>query len=190
MRLTLDLVRNGTGRASAELTRRDLARALLSVPAATAAAALPGLRRDLIAAGNPLSPPFWNAAERVLAEIAGSRATVGQVDRFLQGTGTEPVALLAEGFLWPAQDERGPVAAEMHAHLVSHLERLVADGTIDPDRLAADDAQAWADYARLQVEWLRTPLPDGREPMWAVMDEEDEEFLAAWADAEADARAI
>lgn len=190
MRLTLDAVGAGAGRPCAELTRRDLARALLSVPAATASAALPELRRDLIAAGNALSSSFWAAALRLLGVIATNRATVGQVDRFLQATGTEPVALLACGFLWPAQDERGPVAAEMHARLVSHLERLVADGTIDPDRLAADDAQAWADYERLQVDWLRTPLPDGREPMWAVSDEEDEEFLAQWNDAEADARTI
>ena len=189
-RLRLDSIRAGTGRSGAELTRRDLARALLSVPAATAAAALPELRRDLIAAGNPLSPPFWNAAEHVLGEIAAGRATVGQVDRFVQATGTEPVDLAAEGFVWPPPDGRGPVATEMHAQLVSHLEQLVADGTVDPDRLAADDAQAWADYERLQIDWLRTPLPDGREPMWAVSDEEDDEFLALWDAAEADATAI
>lgn len=190
MNPTLDAVTAGTGRSSSELTRRDIARALLSVPAATAAAALPGLRRDLIATGNPLSPTFWNAADRLLGEITANRATGGQVDRWLQATGTEPIALVAGGFLWPAGGERGPVAAEMHARLVGYLERLVADGTVDPDLLAADDEQAWADYERLQVEWLSAPLPDGREPMWAVSDEEDEEFLAQWDDAAADAGAI
>lgn len=152
--------------------------------------ALPVLRRGLVAAGNPLSPSFWDAAEQLLVEIAEGRATVGAVHRWLQATGTEPVELVATGFVWPADGERGQVATEMHARLVAHLEHLVADGTIDPDRLAAEDATAWADYERLQVEWLRTPLPDGREPIWAVSDEVDEEFLAQWDAAEDDARAI
>lgn len=190
MEPTLDDLRSRTGRAPAELTRRDLARGLLSVSPASARAALPELRRGLIAAGNPLSPPFWDAAERQLGEIVANRATVGQVHRWVQATGTEPIALLAGGFVWPEEDERGPVAGEMHARLVTHLERLVADGTIDPDRLAADDPRAWTEYERLQLEWLQTPLPDGREPMWAVSDEEDEEFLALWDEAESDAREI
>jgi len=36
---------------------------------------------------------------------------------------------------------------------------------------------------------MMAPLPDGRVPMWAVLDESDDEFLAEWAEAEADALA-
>ena len=36
---------------------------------------------------------------------------------------------------------------------------------------------------------MMAPLPDGRVPMWTVLDESDEEFLAEWAEAEADALA-
>lgn len=178
------------GRSPAELTRRDVVRGLLSVPARTATAALPELRRGLVAADNPVSAPFWDAAELMLVEIAEGRATVGAVRRWLQASGTEPIDLVAGGFVWPADGERGPVATELHAALVAHLERLVAGGAIDPDRLVAGDATAWAAYEQRQVEWLRTPLPDGREPMWAVSDEQDEEFLADWDAADTDARAI
>jgi len=36
---------------------------------------------------------------------------------------------------------------------------------------------------------MTAPLPDGRVPMWTVLDESDDEFLAEWAEAEADALA-
>lgn len=144
----------------------------------------------MVASGTPLSAAFWHSAEQVLAEISGGRATVGEVRRWLEATGTEPMALVGGGFVWPEEGERGPVADEMHARLVGHLERLVSEGTVDPDRLAAGDAAAWTAHERLQVDWLRTPLPDGREPMWAVSDEEDEGFLAEWDEADAEARAI
>jgi len=165
-------------------------RALLSVPAASARAAIPELRRALFAAGNAFSPAFWVAAERLLRRISAGEASVGEVRRWLQSSGSEPIDLIAEGFAWAEENERGPVGSQIHALLVSHLEGLVAEGTIDPDRLLAEDSSPWTEYERLQTQWLHTPLPDGREPIEAVSDEEDEEFLAAWDDAEADACAI
>jgi hypothetical protein len=178
------------GRTTSELTRRDVVRTLLSVPATDALAALPGLQRELITSGDAMSPTFWAAAEQVLGAIASGRATAGSVRRWVQATGTEPIDLLPqEGFVWPDEDERGPVAAEMHTALVAHLETLVADATIDPDRLLEGVPEEWAAYEQLQVAWLYAPLPDGREPVWAVVDEYDEELLAEWAAADAEARA-
>lgn len=190
MSITVEDLSAQTGRAPDELTRRDVARALLTVPAVSALAELPRLRRALLAAGNPLSAPFWESAEQMLTAITEGRSTIGDVHRWLHATGSEPIDLVAGGFLWPDEGERGPVAREMHARLVAYLERLVAAGVIDPDRLCAGDADAWQDYERLQVEWLRSPLADGREPLCAVSDEEDDDFLRQWDDAEADARAI
>lgn len=178
------------GRTTSELTRRDVARSLLAVPADEATGVLPGLRRDLVEAANPLSPAFWSSAEATLAAVRGRTATVGEVRRWLQATGSEPIDVFpAQGFVWPDEDERGPVAAEMHALLVSHLEGLVADGTVDPDRLVEGDAEAWTAYEQLQLAWLHTELPDGREPVWAVVDEYDEEFLAECEADDAQARA-
>jgi hypothetical protein len=174
-------------RPASELTRRDLARALLTVPASRALAGLPTLRRELVAAGVPLSARFWEHTEELLTAIDGRAATNGDVQRWLEATGTEPTQFVAGGFLWPEEAERGPVATEMHARLVAHLEDLVAAGAIDPDRLLAGDETALDEYVRVQTAWLSTPLEDGREPIWAVTDEEDEEFLAAWDEAEADA---
>ena len=178
------------GRTTSELTRRDVARQLLAVPADEAVGVLPGLRRDLDDAGNPLSPEFWGAAEAMLGAIGGGDATVGEVRRWLQATGSEPIDLFpAQGFVWPDEDERGPVAAEMHALLVAHLELLVAEAVVDPDRLLGDDPGEWAAYERRQLAWLHAALPDGREPIWAVVDEHDDELLAEWEAADAEARA-
>lgn len=178
------------GRSTSDLTRRDVVRSLLAVPANEAIGVLPGLRRDLVAAGNPLSAEFWAAAEQTLTAAAAGSVTAGEVRRWLQATGSEPIDLFpAQGFVWPDEDERGPVAAQMHAALVSHLERLVADAAIDPDRLLEGDPQAWTAYEQVQLTWLETPLPDGREPRWAIVDEHDEEFLAECDAADARARA-
>lgn len=188
--VVLEAVRADTGRSAQEVTRRDVALGLLAVPARQALAELPALRGELLAAGRPLSVAFWDSAEQLLGAIAESRATVGEVRRWLEATGTEPIQMAAGGFLWPDEGERGPVCVEMHGALVRHLEDLLAAGRIDPDRLLAGDQAAIADYEQLQVEWLYRPLPDGRQPIWAVSDEEDEEFFALWDAAEADARQI
>ena len=178
------------GRQPGELTRRDLARALLTLPAAEALDALPGLRRELLAAGQPLTAGFWERTEQLLSDISAGAATAGDVRRWLEATGSAPTQFAAGGFLWPDEDERGPVAEEIYGRLVAHLESLVAAGEIDPDRLLAGDPDAVAAYERVQNDWLHAPLEDGREPIWAVTDEEDERFLAAWDDAEADARQV
>lgn len=176
-------------RPAVELTRRDVARALLTEPAAQAVDGLPALRRDLVAAGNPLTIVFWDGAEAMLIKIASGEALLGEVRAWLAATGTEPEAYLPELLhAWPEEDEIGPVATEMHARLVAHLESLVADGTIDPDRLAAGDPADLTAYRQHQADWLTTPLPDGRVPYEAVQDEQDEDFLTAWDDAEQDAR--
>jgi hypothetical protein len=170
------------------LTRRDVARALLTVPAVEARAALPELRRELARAGNPFSAAFWESTETVLTSIERGAATVGEVDTWLEATGTEPTPFL-EGFLWPEEDERGPVATEMHARLVAHLEERLAAGDIDPDRLVDGDEDERQRHRGIQMAWLTTPLDDGRTPMWAVEEEDTEQFLAAWAEVDEEARA-
>lgn len=179
------------GRPASELTRRDVAMTLLTRPADEALAELPVLRQELIAAGNPLSSTFWASAESMLSSINARSATHGAVRKWLEATGTEPTQLLPdELFMWPDENERGPVTAELHALLVAHQETLVAAGMIDPDWLVAGDAAALASYRQIQIDWLHTPLPDGRVPRFAVADEEADELLREWADADRDAREI
>jgi hypothetical protein len=75
----------------------------------------------------------------------------------------------------------------MHARLVSYLEECLAAGRIDPDKLAAGDAGERREYLTLQEQWMTAPLPDGRVPMTALLDEQDEAFLADWAAADEEA---
>ncbi len=179
------------GRPAGELTRRDVALALLAKPAAEALTELPALRRELLAAGNPQSSTFWASAETVLPAISAGTATVGNVKEWLEATGTEPIQMFpSELFFWPDEDERSSLAAELHALLIAHLELLVADGTIDPDRLAARDAAALAAYRQIQLDWLRAPLPDGRVPADAILDEQMDEYAAEWDDAEREAHHV
>src|SRR5580698_11595687 len=76
------------------LTRRDVALALLAVPADDALASLPGIRRGMLAAGNPLSATFWSSAEKTLHLIDDGNATVGDVRTWVQATGTEPNGII------------------------------------------------------------------------------------------------
>jgi hypothetical protein len=181
----LDFVCVHAGRAASELTRRDVARALLAVPSGVALVALPDLRRALLAAGNPLSVPFWDSAKATLSAIESGGATVGDVQRWMESTGTEPLLLTPSFFVWPEEDERGPVGEEMFRRMVAYLEERVAAGEIDPDALARGDERAREAYADLQERWLTGPLPDGRVPGTAVSDEQDEELFAAWDEEEA-----
>jgi hypothetical protein len=168
------------------LTRRDVALALLSVPAADALASLPGIRRGLVAAGNPLSAGFWSSAEAILRTIDDGDATVGDVRVWLEATGTEPNGIIGL-HVWDEQSERSQLAEEMHTRLVSYLEDRLAAGEIDPDLLAAADPAACRGYIALQERWMTTALPDGRVPMDVLLDEKDEEFLAEWDAADAEA---
>ncbi|MFI6508626.1 hypothetical protein ACIBCT_13560 [Streptosporangium sp. NPDC050855] len=183
--MDLDFVCAHAGRAASGLTRRDVARALLAVPSGVALVALPDLRRAMLAAGNPLSAPFWDSAKATLSAIESGGATVGDVQRWMESTGTEPLLLTRSFFVWPEEDERGPVGEEMFRRLVAHLEEKVAEGEIDPDALARGDEEAREAYADLQERWLTGPLPDGRIPGAAVSDEQDEELFAAWDEEEA-----
>jgi len=88
--LDADRVAELAARPLSELTRRDVALALLTVPSADALGLLPGIRRGLLAAGNPLSAVFWSSAEAILHKINDSEATVGDVRTGLEATGTEP----------------------------------------------------------------------------------------------------
>ncbi|WP_188192742.1 hypothetical protein [Nonomuraea sp. SYSU D8015] len=173
------------GRPATALTRRDVARALLDVPSGVALVALPDLRRAMMAAGNPLSLAFWESAKATLRSIEAGVATVGDVQRWVESTGTEPILMTPGYFVWPEEDERGPVAAEMFARLVAYLEERVRSGEIDPDALAGGDPEARHAYEELQERWLATPLPDGRIPGQAVNEEQDEELFAAWDEEEA-----
>ncbi|MFF3438071.1 hypothetical protein [Streptosporangium sp. NPDC002721] len=183
--MDLDFVCVHAGRAASELTRRDVARALLAVPSGVALVALPDLRRAMLAAGNPLSVPFWDSAKATLSAIESGGATVGDVQRWMESTGTEPLLLTPSFFVWPEEDERGPVGEEMYHGLVAYLEERVATGEIDPDALARGDERAREAYADLQERWLTGPLPDGRIPGTAVSDEQDQELFAAWDEEEA-----
>jgi hypothetical protein len=174
------------GRPPSELTRRDVALALLGAGAEDALASLPMLRRGLLAAGNPLSAAFWASAEAVLGAIRDGVATTGDVREWLEATGTEPSGMIGL-HVWDEPPERSPLQAEMHALLVSHLEDQLTAGQIDPDRLAAGDAAALRSHAGLQERWMTSALPDGRVPMDVLLDEKDAEFLAEWAAADAEA---
>ena len=188
MNLEADRVADLAGRPLSQLTRRDVALALLTVPSADALASLPGLRRGMLAAGNPLSAVFWSSTEAVLHEIDDGAATVGDVRTWLEATGTEPNGIIGL-HVWDDQSERSQLAAEMHTRLVSHLEERLAAGEIDPDLLAAADPAACQAYIELQERWMTSALPDSRVPMNALLDEEDEEFLAEWDAADAQALA-
>lgn len=170
----------------ARLTRRDVARGFLSVPSEEALAALPELRKQLLAAGNPMPAVFWESAKTTLGKIASGVATIGNVHEWLESTGTEPTAIIGL-HVWDAEGERSPLQAEMHRLLVAHLEDRLARGEIEPDLLASGDAAARQRYISLQEQWMTSPLPDGRLPMDALLDEQDEEFLAEWDEAEAEA---
>jgi hypothetical protein len=186
--LDADRVAELAARPLSELTRRDVALALLAVPSADALGSLPGIRRGLLAAGNPLSAVFWSSAEAVLHKINDSVATVGDVRTWLEATGTEPNGIIGL-HVWDDQSERSQLAAELHTRLVSHLEDQLAAGEIDPDLLSAGDPAACRAYIALQERWMTSPLPDGRVPMDVLLDEKDEEFLAEWDAADAEALA-
>jgi hypothetical protein len=186
--LDADRVAELAARPLSELTRRDVALALLTVPSADALGSLPSIRRGLLAAGNPLSALFWSSAEAVLYKINDSDATVGDVRTWLEATGTEPNGIIGL-HVWDEQSERSQLAAEMHTRLVSHLEDQLAAGEIDPDLLLAADPAACRAYIAVQERWMTSPLPDGRVPMDVLLDEKDEEFLAEWDAADAEALA-
>jgi hypothetical protein len=188
MALDAQAIAASAGRPPAALTRRDVARALLRTRAAEAAAALPDIRRQLIAAGNPLSATFWDGTAVTLQKISNSSATAKEVQDWLEATGTEPAAVLGM-LVWDEVAERSPLQAEIYGLLVAHLEDLLAAGQVNPDALAVGEPAALREHHRLQEAWMTAPLPDGRVPMWAVLEESDEEFLAEWAEAEADALA-
>ncbi len=188
MNLDADRVAELAARPLSDLTRRDVALALLTVPSADALGSLPGIRRGLLAAGNPLSAVFWSSAEAILHKINDSDATVGDVRTWLEATGTEPNGIIGL-HVWDEQSERSQLAAEMHTRLVSHLEDRLAAGEIDPDRLVAADPAACRAYIAVQERWMTSPLPDGRVPMDVLLDEKDEEFLAEWDAADAEALA-
>ena len=184
--LEADRVAELAGRPLGELRRRDVAIALLSVTADDALASLPGIRRGLLAAGNPLSAPFWDSAEAILIKIRDHDATFGDVHGWLEATGTEPTGIIGL-HVWEEPAQRSPLQEEMHTRLVTYLEECLAAGRIDPDKLAAGDAGERREYITLQEQWMTTPLPDGRVPMTALLDEQDEAFLADWAAADAEA---
>ena len=188
MNLEADRVADLAGRPLSALTRRDVALALLTVPSEEALGSLPGIRRGLLAAGNPLSAVFWTSAEAILHKINDGVATVGDVRTWLEATGTEPNGIIGL-HVWDEMSERSQLAAEMHTRLVSHLEERLAAGEIDPDLLAAADPAACQAYIELQERWMTSALPDGRVPMDVLLDEKDEEFLAEWDAADADALA-
>jgi hypothetical protein len=186
--LDADRVSELAARPASGLTRRDVALALLSVPSADALGSLPSIRRGLVAAGNPLSAAFWSAAEAILNKIHDNKATVGDVRTWLEATGSEPNGIIGL-HIWDEQSQRSQLAAEMHTRLVHHLEDRLADGEIDPDLLAAADPAACLGYIALQERWMTSPLPDGRVPMDVLLEEKDEEFLAQWDAADAEALA-
>jgi hypothetical protein len=188
MSLDAQAIAASAGRPADALTRRDVAHALLRTRAAEAGAALPEIRRQLIAAGNPLSAAFWDGTARILGKIADTSATVGDVQSWLEATGTEPSKIIGM-LVWDDSAERSELQSEIYDLLVSHLEELLAAGQTDPDALATGDVAALRTHRRRQEEWMMAPLPDGRVPMWTVLDESDDEFLAEWAEAEADALA-
>ena len=180
MEFTAERVAEIAGRPAARLTRRDVALALLRLQAADALGSLPTLRRGLVAAGNPMSVPFWGSAEVILQKITDREATLEDIRVWLEATGTEPTRVIGL-HEWEEPAQRSPLQEEMHTRLVNYLEDLVADGEVDPDKLAGGDAQARKDYTAVQERWMMTPLVDGRVPMSVLLDEQDEQLFADWA---------
>ncbi len=133
-----------------------------------------------------MSVPFWESAEAVLQKIADHVATFGDVHGWLESTGTEPTGIIGL-HVWEEPAQRSPLQEEMHTRLVHYLEERVADGDIDPDRLASGNPAARKNYVELQERWMTTALPDGRVPMTALLDEQDEQLIADWAQADAEA---
>jgi hypothetical protein len=176
------------GRPISALTRRDVALGLLSIGPDDALASLPALRRRLLAADNPMSAPFWAATEGVLSGLRDGTAKVGDIREWLEATGTEPGSIIGL-HVWDEAPEQSQLQAEMHAMLVRHLEEKQAAGEIDPDQLLTGDIAAHRAYVAVQEEWTATPLPDGRVPMDVLLDEQDAEFMAEWAAADAEALA-
>jgi hypothetical protein len=131
---------------------------------------------------------FWSSSEAILHKINDRDATFGDVRTWLEATGTEPNGIIGL-HVWDEQSERSQLAAEMHTRLVSHLEDRLAAGEIEPDLLVAADPAACQGYIALQERWMTSPLPDGRVPMDVLLDEKDEEFLAEWDAADAEALA-
>jgi hypothetical protein len=174
------------GRPVGGLTRRDVALGLLSVAPDGALASLPVLRRRLLAAGNPMSAAFWESTEQVLKALSAGTARAGDVRAWLEATGTEPSGMIGL-HVWAEPPERSRLQAGLHGRLVRQLEEKLAAGEIDPDRLAAGDADAQLAWFRVQEQWMNAPLPDGRVPMDVLLDEQDAEFLAEWAEADAEA---
>ena len=162
--LQADRVAEIAHRPVAELRRRDVAIALLSVPAEDALASLPAIRRGLLAAGNPLSAPFWESAEAILHKISEHDATFGDVHGWLEATGTEPTGIIGL-HVW----EEPPRAARCRRRCTPGWSATWRSGSppgeIDPDRLATGDEDARQEYVALQERWMTTPLPDGRVPM-------------------------
>jgi hypothetical protein len=177
---TAERVAEIAGRPAARLTRRDVALALLRLPAADALGSLPTLRRGLVAAGNPMSVAFWNSAEASLQKIADRAATLEDIRVWLEATGTEPTRVIGL-HEWEEPAQRSPLQEEMHTRLVHYLEDLVADREIDPDKLATGDPEARKHYTTVQERWMVTPLVDGRVPMSVLLDEQDEQLFADWA---------
>ena len=188
MSLEADRMADLAGRPLSALTRRDVALALLTVPPEEALGSLPGIRRGMLAAGNPLSAVFWASAEAILYTINDGDATVGDVRTWLEATGTEPNGIIGL-HVWDETSERSQLAAEMHTRLVSYLEERLAAGEIDPDLLVAADPAACQAHIELQERWMTSALPDGRVPMDVLLDEKDEELFADWDAADADALA-
>jgi hypothetical protein len=184
--LEADRVAELAGRPLGDLRRRDVAVALLSITPDDALASLPRIRRGMLAAGNPLSAPFWDSAEAILHKISDREATFGDVHGWLEATGTEPTGIIGL-HVWEEPAQRSALQEEMHARLVSYLEECLAAGKIDPDKLAAGDAGERREYLAVQERWMTTALPDGRVPMTVLLDEQDEAFLADWAAADAEA---
>ena len=174
------------GRPVGRLTRRDVAFGLLSVDPGDALESLPVLRRGLLAAGNPLSAAFWESTDQMLAALQAGTARTGDVRVWLEATGTEPSSVIGL-HVWDEPPERSQLQAELHSRLVRHLEEKLAADEIDPDGLAIGDAEDQQAWSRIQDQWMSSPLPDGRVPLDMLLAEQDAEFLAEWAEADAEA---
>jgi hypothetical protein len=135
-----------------------------------------------------MSAPFWAGTEEVLSALRDGTAQADDIREWLEATGTEPASIIGL-HVWDEAPEQSQLQAEMHAMLVRHLEEKQAAGEIDPDQLLAGDIAGHRAYVAVQEEWMATPLPDGRVPMDVLLDEQDAEFMAEWAAADAEALA-
>ena len=182
--MDLDFVCVHAGRTASALTRRDVARALLAVPSVWRWWPVPDLRREMMAAGNPLSLTFWDTARRRSARSSPAGRRWGTCSGGWRPRGTEPL-LLTPQLLRLARGGRAGTDRRGDVRVWSPIWRSGWARGYRSLRAGPAVTAAPAGSTRTSGALAQQALPDGRVPVVAVGDEQDEELFAAWDEEEA-----